>query len=52
MELQSDWLVPTYNSCTGDGEVWRLLFARFSGGVCTCEDGVGGMDGGGEGAGL
>lgn len=50
--LQSDWLVSTYNSCTGDGEVWLLLFARFSGGVCTCEDGVGGVDGRGERAGL
>ena len=50
--LESDWLVSTYNSCTGDGEVWLLLFARLSRGVCTCEDRVGGVDGGGEGAGL
>ena len=50
--LESDWLVSTYNSCTGDGEVWLLLFARPSRGVCTCEDGVGGVEGGGEGAGL
>ena len=50
--LESDWLVSTYNSCTGDGEVWLLLFARLSRRVCTCEDGVGGVEGGGEGAGL
>ena len=50
--LESDWLVSTYNSCTGDGEVWLLLFARLSRGVCTCEDRVGGVEGEGEGAGL